>query len=103
MNREIEQHEITWEGIRISVSFERNWLQSTSPHFRTAHMQLQTVSPARVALPMTETGYRSHFLPVEHVDAEGGAVAYALAWLAHEAQKPEWQAQQGKSQQLSLF
>lgn len=88
-------HAITWEGIALQVRWCPSW------HNIIGHLEIQ--SDNNVFLPITETGYRSHFIHAEHVEAEGGPVAYALAWLQHEASKPEWQTQKDALRQLSLF
>jgi hypothetical protein len=43
------------------------------------HIELRTAD--RAALPVTETGYRSHFAPAGAVTEHGGAVAFVTAWL----------------------
>ncbi|ARE41340.1 hypothetical protein RGUI_3199 [Rhodovulum sp. P5] len=86
----MEQHSITWRGISIEITF-------TPEKFGMAdHIELTTAE--RVALPVTETGYRSHFLPVGIITEHGGAVAYVTAWLEHEAERTGW-----TGVQLSLF
>ena len=98
--RTIEEHKAMWRGIDLIVTFERNWLSSVRPI--TAHLTI-TTAPERQPLPITETGYRSHFLPAHAVDDEGGPVAFVLAWLDHEAASPEWKAAELSARQLSLF
>lgn len=95
--RSIETGEVIWSGIKVRVTFERNWLNSNT--FPRAHLQVESINPKRAPLPITETGYRSHFLAAQDVDAAGGFVAYALAWLQHEAATPAWSA----GRQLDLF
>jgi len=86
----MEQQNITWRGIEIAITF-------TPEKFRMAdHIELR--SAGKVALPVTETGYRSHFLPVGFVAEHGGAVAFVTAWLDHEAERKGW-----NGAQLSLF
>ena len=89
----------------ISISFEADWLGSGArgSKFATAHLQIEAISPERSQLPMTETGYRSHFLPQGDVEQAGGAVAYALAWLEHAAKSPKWRQQEITGRQLNLF
>lgn len=41
-------------------------------------------------IPITETGYRSHFLPDGIVEDHGGPEAYVLALLDHEADSDAW-------------
>lgn len=54
-------------------------------------------------LPVTETGYRSHFTSREAVEAEGGPVAYARKWLDCEAMSDAWKAREAAARQMSLF
>ena len=96
-DRAIETHHIIWSGVVCRVSFVRNWMYTSA--FPRAHLQLESISPARAPLPMTETGYRSHFTSAEEIDAAGGPVAYALAWLEDAAKSPAW----SKTRQLDLF
>lgn len=85
-----EQHSITWRGIRIAITY-------TPEKFGLVdHIELD--SGDRTPLPVTETGYRSHHIPIGTVAGHGGAVAYVTAWLDHEAQRTGWD-----EVQLSLF
>jgi hypothetical protein len=54
-------------------------------------------------LPFTQTGYRSHFLHPDEVEAEGGPAAYVTAWLNAAAKERDWKAVQAATQQLDLF
>lgn len=60
------------------------------------HIELRT--EGRIPLPVTETGYRSHFMAKSTVADHGGAVAFAVAWLDHEAARTGWHGAQ-----LTLF
>lgn len=85
-----ETHSITWRGIRIEITY-------TPEKFGVVdHIELD--SGDKAPLPVTKTGYRSDHLPIGNVEAGGGAVAYVLAWLDHEAQRTGWDGVQ-----LSLF
>jgi hypothetical protein len=97
--RDVQAFYITWQGIPLRVTFERNWLGSENPI--TAHLQI--TAKDRQALPVTETGYRSHSLPAWQVDDEGGPVAYARSWLDSEAAKPAWRQAKAARRQLTLF
>jgi hypothetical protein len=57
----------------------------------------------RLTLPMTETGYRSHFCAPADINAEGGPAEFVLAWLECEAKSPAWLAAQEARRQLPLF
>jgi hypothetical protein len=57
-----------------------------------------------VPLPITETGYRSHFHPRGTVEGLGGdVVAQITAWLDEESAKPAWKAHMERSRQGELF
>lgn len=60
----MEEHIITWRGIQVEITF-------TPEKFGVIeHIELH--SENRLALPVTETGYRSHFIPIGSVEQEGG-------------------------------
>ena len=98
MNKKKIVHVICWSGIEIEVSYCPQW--STAVH-NLAHLEIKTIDGS--ALPITETGYRSHFLDIETIEAEGGAVAYALKWLDQEAKNKKWKDYLTQQNQLSLF
>lgn len=102
-DRHIETALFEWVGITIEVRFEAEWLGSTDPAYRTAHLDVTAITPPRSPLPFSETGYRSRFLPADEVAAYGGPEAYVRAWLDHEAKRPAWKAHVAASKQLSLF
>lgn len=86
----MEKHTITWRGIQVEITF-------TPEKFgMIEHIELH--SENRLPLPVTETGYRSHFIPIGSVEQEGGAVAYVAAWLDFEAERTRW-----SGAQLALF
>jgi hypothetical protein len=69
-----------------------------------AHLEIRSIAPAGAPLPITSTGYRSHFHECGTVEANGGdVVAQVTAWLDEEANKPEWQAHLARSRQGELF
>ena len=82
----MEKHNITWRGIEIEITF-------TPEKFGMAdHIELR--SDGKTPLPVTETGYRSNFLPCGQVADYGGAVAFVTAWLDHEAERTGWNGAQ---------
>lgn len=86
----MEQHSITWRGIALEITF-------TPEKFGLVD-HIEIMSEGRAPLPVTETGYRSHFIPAETVAEHGGAIAFATAWLEHEAERTGW-----SGAQLSFF
>lgn len=57
----------------------------------------------KAALPITETGYRSHFLAPQEVERAGGPVAFVVAWLNEAARNKGWKETEEKVRQLNLF
>lgn len=86
----MEQHTITWRGVRVEITFTPDSFGMVD------HIELR--SEGRAPLPVTETGYRSHFMSKGTVAEHGDAVAFVTAWLDHEAAHAAW-----GSAQLSLF
>lgn len=101
--RNIQIYDLSWNGIQIKVSYEANWLDGSDDTYKVAHLQLESINPDREPLPMTETGYRSHFTDPEDIESAGGPLAYAQAWLEHAAQDPKWKSTEASRAQLTLF
>jgi hypothetical protein len=88
-----------WNDIGIEVSYEPDWLRSVG----VAHLQVRSVAPARTPLPVSETGYRSHFAATADVLEQGGPIAYARAMLDDAANEPAWHQTLEESRQRTLF
>lgn len=86
----MEQHNITWRGVKLEITF-------TPEKFGLVD-HIEIMAEGRAPLPVTETGYRSHFIQAGTVAHHGGAVAFVTAWLDHEAARTGW-----TGAQLSLF
>lgn len=68
------------------------------------HLAIESIAPERAPLPITGTGYLSHFMQPGTIAAHGGdVIAQVTAWLDEESAKPEWQAHIEASRQGSLF
>ncbi len=86
----MEQHTIVWRGTQIEITF------TPEAFGMVDHIELRTEGKA--PLPVTETGYRSHFMHKGTVAEFGGAVSFVAAWLDNEAERTGW-----RGAQLSLF
>lgn len=91
-------YNLTWQGIAIRVVH-------TPCRWRAIeHLEIRSIAPEGAALPITGTGYRSHFVPIGTVDAHGGdVVAQVRAWMDEESIKPDWLARIEASRQGELF
>lgn len=89
---------IQWQGMAVLIRHVPDWSGTGFDH-----LEIRTADPERAPLPITDTGYRSHFLPSAELAAYGGPLAFVAAWLDHEANSDQWKAQAANSKQLSLF
>jgi hypothetical protein len=88
------EQEFTWQGIAISLKHVANWLN-------TGHDHIELRASER--LPVTETGYRSHFIRPEELALFDSPLDFVQQWLDTMAQEKAWQTYLKDSQQLSLF
>lgn len=98
MEQQPQIHRFRWQGIEIET---RYWPLKWNV---TAHLEVESIAPERAPLPITETGYRSHFHKRGTIEAQGGdVVAQVTAWLDEEATSREWRAYVEASRQGELF
>lgn len=88
----------TWRSIKMTATHTPNYLSEG-----WSHIELRVVSKGAPPIPITETGYRSHFLDEEDLKAAGGPAAYFLAWLDREASSKAYARAMQKWRQMDLF
>ncbi|WCT74294.1 hypothetical protein PQ455_03435 [Sphingomonas naphthae] len=95
---EAQTYRFAWCGIAIeSIYSPLKW-------GAIAHLEIRSFEPPRAPLPITETGYRSHFHPPGTIETHGGdVVAQVTAWLDQEARTLRWQQYLAASRQGDLF
>ena len=78
----------------------------------TDHLELIVLTPScrwrakdktREPLPITETGYLSHFAYDKTIPNAKAALAFFLEWINREAKTKRWQTADNKRRQLDLF
>ena len=92
---EHRNHKLDWQGRKIEIVYQPRSFAGT------AHLQVRA-RHAR-SLPITETGYRSHFPHAADVEHMGGPVAYVTAWLDSYAETKAWRRAARDGVQLGLF
>lgn len=96
----VEIFSLTWRGLELRIAYER---VSTGTADRPySHLEVMT-DPPRKPLPITETGYRSLFLPTGSIEIDGGPVAFVMRWLDHSAKSAAWRAAERDLRQGCLF
>lgn len=102
MNTDYERQKITWDDIEIEVRWASNWMDyddGTS----MGHLEIQSVCPQKHPLPMTETGYRSHFIYEHEINEFGGPLNYVESWLDAESKSNKWLERKAAFNQMALF
>lgn len=90
--------EFEWNGILIALTYHPKKFGTID------HIEIETIDPPRAPLPITETGYRSHYCQIDELDSyERDPVRYMREALDHYAQSRSWQQQQDAARQYSLF
>lgn len=95
---ENQTHRFHWQGIEIEATYTPlKWGV-------IAHLEVRSTNPEGVRLPITDTGYRSHFHPPGTIEANGGdVIAHVIAWLDEAEANPEWRRYIEVSRQGELF
>jgi hypothetical protein len=59
-----------WNGIEIEIRWNADYVVFDDGE-SMAHLEVESVKPARAPLPITETGYRSHFIQSQQCRSHG--------------------------------
>jgi hypothetical protein len=105
MNNDYQIITKNWRGIEIEIRWQDSYVEFEDGR-HLGHLEIESVKPERAALPITETGYRSHFIDAKSVINAGGPAAFVEAWFEDAGASKCWhkcQARQAASNQLSLF
>jgi len=95
---------LIWQSFEIEVRYDPDAFNLTRQDREAmAHVEIHTIKPEKAPLPITETGYRSHFTPKGNIDEYDSVVEFVRMWLDHEAQSEEWRIAQENARQMSLF
>lgn len=89
---------LVWRDVTCRVRHTPNYLSTG-----WSHIEIIVVSPKKAPLPITETGYLSHFLDEELLNKAGGPVRFFLDWIEREATTKAWAKAEFKWRQGDLF
>lgn len=98
MEQDTQTYTLTWQGIEIAATYTpKRWSVID-------HLEIRSINPPRAPLPITQTGYRSHFMECWELEEwHGNVVEYFTTWLNEEASSPEWQSHVEATRQGELF
>lgn len=103
MADQIEKLKTHWNGISIDISCNTNYSDAFKEIYGQPLAHLEIRSTERQRLPITKTGYRSHFMAASALEEQGGPEKFVLSWLDHGAASKGWIDYFEKSRQLTLF
>jgi len=101
MTREYEITRMHWRGIEIEIRWQPDYVVYDD-QTRMAHLEVESISPKRAPLPITETGYRSHFTPIAAVQGYDTPEDFVAAWLDSASRSTKWRTFDLANEQLSL-
>lgn len=90
-----QQTAIEWEGRSIQLSYRAQYFEGF------AHLEIR--SDDKQPLPMTATGYRSHFFAPDHPLSLEDVKALVFDWLEEKAKSRKWRAYLKATEQPDLF
>jgi len=94
---------IDWNGLHIEIVHVMGWTHVPVNGQRLDHIEIRCVDPDRHPLPITQSGYRSHFLYEDQLIGFKDAVDYVTQWLDAEASTEAWKRIDAKTRQGCLF
>ena len=92
-----------WNEIAITIRHNPNWLSSGKETYGEYLTHTEIRSDDGKQLPMTETGYRSHFTMKSNIDEYRDVRGFVKAWLDEEGKSKKWKAYVADQAQLKLF
>ena len=98
----IEHYDIQWRGMSVRATYHRDAFGGPAEIYHCAHLEVTSAVPSE-PLPISETGYKSQFLPAGEIENAGGVVAYVTRWLDTASRKPAWKAIERERLQGCLF
>ena len=95
---------LIWQSYEIEVRYDPDPFNVASHNGEAmSHIEIRTLKPDKAALPITETGYKSHFTPKGNIDEYETPAAFVKEWLDYEAQSEDWKVARENDRQMSLF
>ena len=96
---------LEWQGITIDIKHNDEWSTFPDLDYYVHHIEIKRRDEGQ--LPMSETGYRSHFISgtgkEDALEPYGSAINLVQAWLDEVGQSKRWKTYVESQRQLSLF
>jgi len=92
-----------WRTVAITVEHDENWSKAYQDTYGSQLTHTNIIRDDGLPLPITETGYRSHFTDIKNLENYDGILDYVKQWLDYESQTKSWKAKEADMNQLKLF
>lgn len=103
MPKEYETLSMIWRNVALTIRYCDNWSPGHYKIHGTRMTHTEVTRDDGLQLPITSSGYRSHFMDSSHLDNYDSILDYVSQWLDHEAQSKQWKAYISDRSQLKLF
>ena len=100
---EKETLSMAWQGLAVDVECTPNFSPVFQKMYGRTLVHLAIERRGKGRLPITDTGFRSHFTTTANIEGHGGSESYVRAWLEEGAKSKAWQEYIQKERQLKLF
>lgn len=96
---------ITWQGIEIEIGYIPSYCEAYKKYqgVDLSHVDVRSIKPRNVPIPITETGYRSMWIRTPQLAKHGGVIEYVTSYIEEEAKSKKWKDLQEKARQFELF
>lgn len=84
MKKATELYRMDWNGHLLEIVYEPLWMPAHVTGEDLAHIEVRSIYPTAVPLPIAKTGLYTNTLPASAITAAGGPVAYIDVMLAAE-------------------
>jgi hypothetical protein len=91
-------HRLVWRDVTCRITHTPDYISKG-----WTHLELIVMKPKGAPVPITSTGYLSHFLDEDLLAKHRGPVAFFLGWIEREARTKRWAKAEFKWRQLELF
>ena len=91
-------HTLVWRDVTCRVRHTPTYLSKG-----WSHIEIIVQRPKGAPLPITQSGYCSHFLDQDQLATAGGPVRFFQEWIEREARSKTWHQIDFRSRQGDLF
>ena len=85
MKKKTELYRSDWNGVLLEIVYEPLWMPAHVTGEDLAHIEVRSIYPTAVPLPIAKTGFYTKTLPAWVITAAGGPVAFIDVMMAAEA------------------